>query len=143
MTPSVVFSIANMSVIPMWALMIFLPNWKTTRILIDFKVLPILLSLFYVVYIIRTIQIGANMDFGSLDSVMALFTEENAVLAGWIHYLVFDMVVGMWILDKNREIGISHLLIAPCLIGSFMFGPVGFLMFMVMAMPRSKRKISL
>ena len=83
------------------------------------------------------------MDFGSLDSVMTIFTEKNAALAGWIHYLVFDMVVGMWILDKNIEIGIPHLLIVPCLIGSFMFGPVGFLMFMVLSILRSKRKISL
>ena len=71
------------------------------------------------------------MDFGSLESVKVLFTVDNAVLAGWVHYLAFDLLVGMWILDQNKELKINHLLIVPCLLGTFMFGPVGFLLFLL------------
>lgn len=71
------------------------------------------------------------MDFGSLASVMELFTQENAVLAGWVHYLAFDLLVGMWMLDQNRNLGVHQLLMVPCLIGSFMFGPAGFLLFII------------
>ena len=70
------------------------------------------------------------MDFGSLDSVMELFTDEKAVLGGWIHYLAFDLLVGMWIVDKNQTLKISPFLIAPCLVFTFMLGPVGFTFFM-------------
>ncbi|GGD72213.1 hypothetical protein GCM10011412_07330 [Maribacter cobaltidurans] len=69
------------------------------------------------------------MDFGSLGSVMNLFTEEHAVLAGWIHYLAFDLLVGMWMIDQNKELGIHKALMAPCLFFTFMFGPLGFLLF--------------
>jgi len=131
MNPSDIFSIANPVAMLMWIFMIFLPKWKATRFLIDFKVVPILLSIGYLFYIIQAILIGGAMDFGSLESVMDLFTEENAVLAGWIHYLAFDLLVGMWILNQNQKIGIHHLFIVPCLIGTFMFGPIGFLLFMV------------
>ena len=109
MTPTDVFSYANMLVLPMWVLMIFVPNWKVTQILIKYKPVPVLLSVVYVIYIIQALQIGGGMDFGSLQSVMALFTEENAVLAGWIHYLAFDMLVGMWIVKENETLKIRPL----------------------------------
>ena len=130
MTPTAVFSIANMMVMPMWILMIFLPKWKVTQFLINYKVIPLVLSLLYVIYVIMAIQIGGMMDFGSLASVMNLFTEEHAVLAGWIHYLAFDLLIGMWMLDQNKELKLNQLVVAPCLLGTFMFGPLGFLIFM-------------
>ncbi|NKI32349.1 ABA4-like family protein [Croceivirga thetidis] len=129
MTPTEVFSIANLIVMPMWALMIFLPKWKVTRFLIDYKVIPLILSVIYAIYIGISLYTGGSMDFGSLQSVMALFTVENAVLAGWVHYLAFDLLVGMWMLDKNKTIGIHQILMAPCLFFTFMLGPVGFLLF--------------
>jgi hypothetical protein len=140
MTAAEVFSIANMTAMPMWLLMVFLPKWKATRFLIDYKLIPILLSLVYAFYIFQAIQIGGAMDFGSLSSVMDLFTEENAVLAGWVHYLAFDLLVGMWILDQNKELKINQLLIIPCLLGSFMFGPLGFLLFMIIKTIKQKRQ---
>ena len=123
----------------MWVLMIILPKWKVTRFLIDYKIIPLLLSLLYAIYILIAIRISGGMDFGSLSSVMALFTEENAVLAGWVHYLAFDLLVGMWMLDQNKKLGIHQLLMAPCLFGAFMFGPVGFLLFMILRTTKLKK----
>ncbi len=138
MTPTEVFSYANLMAMPMWLLLIVLPKWKVTRFLIDYKIIPLALSLIYAIYIFIAIKTGGGMDFGSLESVMALFTKENAVLAGWVHYLAFDLLVGMWIIDQNRTLKIHQLLIAPCLVGTFMLGPVGFLLFMAM---RSIKKL--
>jgi len=132
MTPSDVFSIVGMLAMPMWLLLILLPKWKGTRFLIDYKVIPIVLSLVYAIYIFQAVQAGGGMDFSSLDSVMELFTKEKAVLAGWVHYLAFDLLVGMWMVNQNRELGIHQLLMAPCLLGTFMLGPVGFLLFMIL-----------
>jgi len=75
----------------------------------DYKIIPLILSIGYTIYILLAIQMNGWMDFGSLQSVMALFTEEHAVLAGWIHYLAFDLLVGMWILNQNRTIGIHKI----------------------------------
>lgn len=138
MTPIEVFSFSGMITAPMWALMIFLPKWKVTQILIKFKVIPLILSLIYGFYIIQAIQIGGMMDFGSLSSVMTLLTEENAALAGWIHYLAFDLLVGMWIVNQNKTLQIHQLIIAPCLFATFMFGPIGFLLFMIIKTLKQK-----
>lgn len=138
MTPTTMFSFANFIVMPMWLLMIFLPKWKLTRYLIDFKVIPIVLSAIYIFYIIQSMMDNGLMDFGSLASVKELFTKENAVLAGWIHYLAFDLLVGMWMVTKNKELGIHKALMAPCLFFTFMFGPLGFLLFMTLKTIKNK-----
>lgn len=130
MTPSEVFSIANMMALPMWILMIILPNWKVTRFLIDYKVIPLLLAILYAIYIVMAMLDGPAMDFGSIESVMTLFTSEVAVLAGWVHYLAFDLLVGMWMIDQNKGLKLHPIIMAPCLIFTFMLGPVGFLLFM-------------
>jgi len=139
MTPTEVFSIANMIAIPMWVLMLFFSKWKVTRFLIDFKVIPLALAFMYAIYIFQAIQISGMMDFGSLTSVITLFTEENAVLAGWIHYLAFDLIVGMLVLDQNKELKINQLVMAPCLFLTFMLGPIGFLLFMIIKTIKKKQ----
>lgn len=139
MTPTAVFSIASMITMPMWILMIFLSKWKVTRFLIDFKIIPLALTFIYAIYIFQAIQTGGMMDFGSLKSLMALFTEENAVLAGWVHYLAFDLLIGMWMLDQNKELKINQLLIAPCLFLTFMLGPIGFLLFIIIKTVKQKQ----
>ena len=139
MTPTEVFSIANMIAIPMWVLMLFFQKWKVTRFLIDFKVIPLALAFMYAIYIFQAIQISGMMDFGSLTSVITLFTEENAVLAGWIHYLAFDLIVGMLVLDQNKELKINQLVMAPCLFLTFMLGPIGFLLFMIIKTIKKKQ----
>ena len=130
MTTAAVFSLANTVAMPMWLLLIILPKWKVTRFLIDYKVVPIFLSLFYVFYMVSHIQTGGALDFGSLASVMSLFTLEYAVMAGWVHYLAFDLLIGMWMVNQNQKLGIHQLLMVPCLFATFMLGPVGFLLFM-------------
>ncbi|MBP2831620.1 DUF4281 domain-containing protein [Aquimarina sp. U1-2] len=139
MTPTEVFSIAGMITMPMWILMILVPKWKVTRFLIAFKVIPLLLSIIYLIYIIQAFQISGGMNFNSLTSVMKLFTEENAVLAGWVHYLAFDLVVGMWMLDQNKKLGIHLILMAPCLFATFMLGPIGFLLFFIIKTIKQKQ----
>ena len=139
MTPTHVFSFVNMTAMAMWVLMIFLPKWKITQQLMRLKLIPIALSLVYAIYIIRELLVSGLMDFGSLSSVMALFTQENAVLAGWVHYLAFDLIVGMWILEKNEKIGVPQLLVIPCLFLTFMFGPIGFLLFIIIKTIKTKQ----
>ncbi len=142
MTASEVFSLVNLIAMPMWLLMIILPNWKVTRFLVDHKLIPLVLSLIYAFYIVLAMQSGPPMDFGSMEAVMNLFTDENALLAGWVHYLAFDLIVGMWMLEQNRILKINQLIMVPCLIGTFMLGPVGFLLFMLVKTIKNQRGVT-
>ena len=78
--------------------------------------------------------------FNSLDSVMLLFTDRWLVLAGWIHYLAFDLFVGGWELADSRQRGVPHLAVAPMLLLTFFFGPIGFLGYLGVRAIFQKRK---
>ena len=56
---------------------------------------------------------------------MLLFTSERAVLAGWVHYLAFDMFVGLWITLDAQRIGLKRTILIPVQILTFMLGPMG------------------
>ena len=131
MTPTEIFSLSNTTAMVMWLFMLLLPKWRITGLLIDYKIVPIALSMLYAIYIFQAMQIHGFFDFGSLSAVMELFTEQNLALAGWVHYLAFDLLIGMWILEQNKTINIHHLIIVPCLLATFILGPVGFLLFLM------------
>lgn len=91
-------------------------------------VIPALLAVGYTALILVH-WAEAPGGFGSLAEVMALFTDPGIALAGWVHYLAFDLFVGAWITRTARAEGIAHLLILPCLALTFLFGPAGLLAF--------------
>ena len=74
--------------------------------------------------------------YGSLDEVAALFSHPGLLLAGWVHYLAFDLLVGTWEREEAAAIGLSRWLLLPCLGLTLMFGPVGWLLFMAMRFVR-------
>lgn len=49
------------------------------------------------------------------------------LLAGWVHYLAFDLFVGTWEVQDAVKNSVSHLLVIPCLLLTFLFGPIGLL----------------
>jgi Domain of unknown function (DUF4281) len=94
-------------------------------------VIPALLSVGYTALILVHWS-DAPGGFDSLANVMLLFTNPAVALAGWVHYLAFDLFVGAWITRTARAEAIPHLLILPCLVLTFLFGPAGFLAFIAL-----------
>jgi hypothetical protein len=68
--------------------------------------------------------------FGSLADVALLFEHPGLLLAGWVHYLAFDLLVGVWERDEARRIGLPQWALAPCLVLTFLLGPLGWLVFL-------------
>jgi hypothetical protein len=97
--------------------------------------IPLLLSVAYAGLVLAFWR-GAEGGFDTLDNVMRLFTAKEIALAGWIHYLAFDLFVGAWIVRTARAESIAFLLIVPCLLLTFLFGPVGFLVFSALRLAR-------
>lgn len=93
--------------------------------------IPAILSVAYAGLILAH-WADAPGGFDSLANVMALFTDPPVALAGWLHYLAFDLLIGACITRTARTEGIPHLLILPCLALTFLFGPAGFLAFLIL-----------
>ena len=77
--------------------------------------------------------------FGTLSDVALLFSNRWVLLAGWIHYLCFDLFIGSWQVRDSRAHGISHWLVIPCLFFTFMFGPVGLLLYFALRTARIRK----
>ena len=60
-----------------------------------------------------------------------LFQNQMMLLAGWVHYLAFDLFIGSWEVRDAQKIGIKHYSIVPCLVLTFIFGPSGWLFYML------------
>ncbi len=126
-----IFSIANLIALIGWILLAVAPRWIVTRKVVLSGAIPLLLSVAYLILIV--VFFGrAEGGFDSLPNVMKLFTDEWTVLAAWIHYLVFDMFVGIWEVKDAQKKGISHWFVIPCLVLTFMLGPIGFLLYSVL-----------
>ncbi|MEN0053305.1 MAG: ABA4-like family protein [Mucilaginibacter sp.] len=128
MAPAQIFSIVSTIAALQWVLLIIFPKWQVTQWLIRNRVVPLLLSVIYCVYITGFFSIQGG-GFNSIQEVRRLFADDGLLLAGWVHYLAFDLLIGFSILKSAQEKAISHWLIIPCLLLTFMFGPVGYLLY--------------
>jgi len=137
MKPEQIFLVVNLIAIFGWLLIAILPRWKYTRIVVLSGGIPLLLAVAYTALIMMFFG-KAEGGFDSLANVMKLFTNEWAVLTGWIHYLAFDLFVGSWEVRDSQEKGVSHLLVIPCLLLTFVFGPIGLLTYMIIRLLTAK-----
>lgn len=133
------FTIANLVAIVGWLLIAILPRWRGTRLVVLSGAIPLLLSTAYLVLIV-TFFGAAEGGFDSLANVMKLFTNEWAVLAGWIHYLAFDLFIGAWEVRDAERRGVAHLWVIPCLVLTFLLGPIGLLAYSILRLFPEKQE---
>jgi hypothetical protein len=97
--------------------------------------MPVLLAVVYIVLIAAALP-GSEGGFSSLAGVSALFDNPWLLLAGWTHYLAFDLFVGGWEVRDAQSRGIPHLLVVPALVLTFLFGPAGLLLYLAIRQSR-------
>lgn len=139
MNAETIFSFANTTALLSWILLAIAPRWTWTKRIV-WTAIPLLLSAVYLTLIVLYFN-QADGGFGTLSDVMKLFTNKNAALAGWIHYLAFDLFVGSWEVKDSQTQKISHWLVLPCLFLTFLLGPIGFLLYHVIRLFAAKGEI--
>lgn len=138
MTPDILFQLAGRVAMLGWLLLaigLFLPRrWSAGCLLLGGRVVPLLLSSAYAACLLRWWG-GSEGGFASLDALAQLFGVRGLLLAGWIHYLAFDLLVGRWQVDQTQAAGSPPLLrwfTVPCLAATLMFGPAGLLLYLLL-----------
>jgi hypothetical protein len=120
-----IFSACSTAAALGWLLLIVLPRWKASQMVAG-VVIPLAIALVYLTLIARHMP-GAEGGFGSLADVARFFEQPPLLLAGWVHYLAFDLFIGAWEVRDAQRHRVPHLLVIPCLIMTFMLGPIGLL----------------
>ncbi len=136
MSPESAFSLANLLVLPQWVLMAFAPRWRGTQMLAQLLPIPMILGVMYIYYLFVAPASGSGpaLDFrafGTIQGVMALMGngQKETALAGWIHYLAFDLVAGSYILRDGQARAIPHGWLIPGMLLCFALGPIGLLLY--------------
>jgi hypothetical protein len=126
------FALAGRLAIIGWLALVLLPRWRGVSAALAGWIIPGTLSLGYAV-LIAVFWHDAEGGFGSLDAVAALFASKPLLLAGWVHYLAFDLFLGNWVLRRSQEEHIAHGLMVPVLALTFLFGPLGYVTYLLLA----------
>jgi hypothetical protein len=123
------FSLASYLAMAGWAILIagIVLKRPLLRDAVAGRYLPLALSAGYTVLILVFWWQGEG-GFGSLANVQQLFTSPWLALAGWVHFLAFDLFIGALMARRMMEAGLSRLLLIPVLPLAFLFGPAGFLL---------------
>ncbi|KAG8466601.1 hypothetical protein KFE25_007980 [Diacronema lutheri] len=123
------FAVLNNIALPAWVLLAVLPKWRTT---LSLTLVPV--YVYAVSYIALMLHFLAKegLDLGafaSLDGIATAFKNDVLLLAGWLHYLAFDLLVGREIVRDAASRNVPHVLVVPCLFLTLMAGPIGWLLY--------------
>lgn len=138
MTAEQLFSVLNFAAMAGWLPLVILPRrrWSTAVVPV---VIPALLAVVYVALVVVALP-GSEGGFSSLAGVRTLFANPWGLLAGWTHYLAFDLFIGGWEVRDAQRRGVPHLLVVPALVLTFLLGPGGLLLYLAIRTFASRKR---
>ncbi|MDX1925747.1 MAG: ABA4-like family protein [Pirellulaceae bacterium] len=122
------FKIANTLALVSWILLAFLPRYPGLIAGLRYGVI----SAFAVIYVSVVAMFFTSIEgggFNTLQEVKNLMAADAGAFAGWVHYLAFDLFIGLWIAESADRLKLHRVLQIPILLATFMFGPLGLLLF--------------
>ncbi len=122
------FQVANTGALLCWCCLAFLPRKAWLIYALRYGVISVLAA----VYVLTIFGLAPKIEgggFGSLNEVKILFSSDAVIFAGWLHYLAFDLFVGLWIAERADVLKLHRVFQIPILIATFMFGPAGLLLY--------------
>ncbi len=135
-----IFGFANLWAMLCWVVLAFAP--KREQIVTPLFYAGVgLLALSYAVLIVSLLggmigggtgSTGGTPDFTSLAGVQALFDSQGGATIGWIHYLAFDLLVGIWVARNADRHGYLRIVQIPILFFVFMAGPLGLILYLIL-----------
>ncbi|GAA4590628.1 hypothetical protein BJY16_000003 [Actinoplanes octamycinicus] len=120
------FNLTFLLAAPFWALMIVAPGWSWTRRIIASPLIVLPVVLIYAAVVLSNLDdvLPAVLN-PTLGGVADLLGSADGATAGWAHMVAFDLFVGRWIWLDARDRGVPHLVLAPILVLTILFGPLG------------------
>lgn len=111
---------------PFWALMILLPGWSWTRRIVASPLIVVPVLVIYAALVLPHLgTVLPAVVSPTLPGVRDLLGSANGAAAGWAHMIAFDLFVGRWAWLDSRDRRIPALVMAPVLLLTILFGPLG------------------
>lgn len=131
-----IFSLASIGAMFGWTglgLAVLAPPGSLRDLLLTFggRIVPVALCLLYAVLLVIYWGSAPDGSFSSLSAVQTLFSVAGKMLGGWVHFLAFDLLIGYWIVNEVLVHGRSRLPLTILLPTTFMYGPIGLLLYLL------------
>lgn len=129
-----------------WAILLFLPRRPLLLTVVLYLGVGIL-SLTYVAGLV-SVMTGAldpggpysnAVSFFTVAGLRAISTTDAGVVIGWIHYLAFDLFIGLWIARDADAKQFSRVIQAVVLALVLLAGPAGLLLWLIIRERAARR----
>jgi len=141
-----IFVGANLLALLLWIVLIVLPRSPLTQTIVMYVGVGLLC---FAYALLMGLVVGGVVDpvpqgntaggsFTTIAGVRALFASDGGLTIGWIHYLAFDLFVGLWIAKDADHKGFSRWLQAPVLLLTVFVGPAGLLWWLAIRERRAR-----
>ena len=147
-TLGMIYQVANIGVIPLWLLIVFVPRSKITQGLINNMFIPSVMCFTYVYLAFELISpsdaIGYDFKkdpleflnnfklYLGLDQLILLMDNTLFVLIFWIHFLTLSLFLGVWIANDAIKFNIHKYIVFFPLILTYFSGPVGLFLYLIL-----------
>ncbi len=152
MSWSALFTLTNVIAVVGWAMLVLLPRSRTVYSVILYAGVGLLCLTYAIMFaglfggFVDPARVAGaaepDLTDYSVEGLRALFMSDGGIVLGWTHYLAFDLFVGSWIVTDGLKRRIPALLILPCLPLTFLFGPLGLLLFILLRLAFQRRQSS-
>ena len=128
-----IYLIANWGVIPIWILLIIIPNHSIVNFLTQSIVIPLLLASAYI-FVGYNIFLEGNILnsfelYNGLNGLYSMFSNEAFLLIFWLHFLSISLFIGSWIVRDANKYMIPRIIVILSLVLTYFSGPVGLLIY--------------
>ena len=137
-TLGTIYQVANIGVIPLWLLIVFVPKSKITQALVNNLFIPLILAFTYGFLALEQIYPSDSLNnvtqkdssgllsglkqnpldflnnfklYLGLDQLMALMDNTLFVLIFWIHFLTISLFLGVWIANDAIKYNIHRYIV--------------------------------
>ena len=134
----------NFGILPLWLMLIMIPNSKFTQFFVNSIIVPLILSATYTYIIYQAILMDEPIfDFFklylSIDNLYTLFATESFLLVFWLHFLTLNLFLGSWISRDGIKYNMPRSLVFLPLILVYFTGPLGLVLYWIIRVFYAKR----
>ncbi|MBL7780190.1 MAG: DUF4281 domain-containing protein [Saprospiraceae bacterium] len=121
-----------------WFLIILAPNGRYTEFVAFAAAIILLVAAAVFTFLYLT---GPEVEGGffSLEGFKNLFRSKEMLLTGWLNYLSFCLLVGLWQSHDARNLQIGHIFVIPGLLLTMLTGPSGLLVYLLVRFFKTRK----
>ena len=127
------FALASAVPLVGWLALAFAPLRRAAAVIVA-RVVAVVLAAGYLALVGAALAhpAGPAPDFQSLAGLAKAFSNPHVMLIGWVHYLALDLWTGSWEVEEAGRRGVPHAAVLPCLLLTFLAGPAGLVVFLIL-----------